>query len=206
MPSPFAWVYILMEQTVIWSNGVGEFKAEEITKIFDSDPEHGQQLKELYGVYPDRQASSKNGALDFINDVRYMLPNEEICQRRRQSNLKTYQYLMDEPNPWQSSSRAHHAVDLIFLFGAYDLSFNPSAAKVSRETQERWISFINGEEPWHTEKRFAFGPYGKCGEIGDEEFAARRRKRCLDVLKDIERSKLLEISGKLAAGRISLHN
>ncbi|RDW92367.1 carboxylic ester hydrolase-9 [Coleophoma crateriformis] len=193
-------------ETVIWNNGIGEFTAEEITKIFNRDSEHGEQLRELYGIYPDRQTSSKSGALDFINDVRYVLPNEEMCQRRRQSSLKTYQYLMDEPNPWHSSSRAHHAVDLIFLFGGYDISFNSAAAKVSGKMQEKWISFVHGEEPWDTEKRFAIGPYGKCGEIEDDEFAARRRARCLEVLKGIEKRKLLEMSGMLAAGRLSLHN
>jgi carboxylesterase type B len=120
-----------------------------------------------------------------------------------------YRYVVDETNPWQSSARAHHAVDLIFLFGTLDLSHNPEAEAVGQEMRNRWIRFINGEEPWSpisTGKRFAFGPYGECKEINEKQFAARRRVAHMQVLKEAGFAVYAPIMNKLTAGRISLLN
>ncbi|KAL3426644.1 carboxylesterase [Phlyctema vagabunda] len=193
-------------ESVIWHNGIDASGAAEIAAAFDSDIEYGARLRDLYGIYVDRHRASVNGALDFITDVRFALPVEEISKRRRAQGRTTYQYVMDEPNPWQASSRAHHALDLVFLFGAYDLAFKPAAARVALAIQTKWIDFVNGTPPWSDDKRFAFGPFGNCTEIENEDYGARRRVRCFDFLRGIERSRLLAISGKLAAGKISLHN
>jgi carboxylesterase type B len=189
-------------EAVLWRNGLEPVDAAEIAAAFDGSDE----LRRMYGVSPSRPTASKLGALDFINDVRFALPVEEIVTARRKAGKKSYQYVFDEVNPWQSSSRAHHAVDLIFLFGGYDLSLNPGAAAVAKAMQERWIAFIGGESPWDAEKRFAFGPHGRSAEITDEEFAARRRVRHFGLLRDIGPVRLGAIFGKLAAGRISLLN
>ncbi|OBT71606.1 hypothetical protein VF21_09529 [Pseudogymnoascus sp. 05NY08] len=188
-------------EAAIWRNGLEAVVATDIAAAFGSD-----ELRRLYGVSPSRPTASKLGALDFINDARFALPVEEIAAARRKAGKTTYQYVFDQVNPWQSSSRAHHAVDLIFLFGSYDLSGNPAAAAVAKAMQERWIAFVSGEGPWDAEKRFAFGPHGKSAEITDEEFAARRRVGHFGVLREIGMSRLGEIFGKLAAGRISLLN
>lgn len=188
-------------EAAIWRNGLEAVEATDITAAFGSD-----ELRRLYGVSASRPTASKLGALDFINDARFALPVEEIAAARRKAGKTTYQYVFDQVNPWQSSSRAHHAVDLIFLFGGYNLSSNPAAAAVARVIQERWIAFVSGEGPWDAEKRFAFGPHGKSGEIADEEFAARRRVGHFGVLREIGVPRLGEIFGKLAAGRISLLN
>lgn len=122
---------------------------------------------------------------------------------------KVYRYVVDETNPWQSSARAHHAVDLIFLFGTLDLSHNPEAEAVGQEMRSRWIRFINGEEPWSptsTGKRFAFGPYGESKEINEKQFAARRRVAHTKVLKEARFEVYRPIMNELTAGRISLLN
>ena len=106
----------------------------------------------------------------------------------------------------QASSRAHHAVDLVLLFGGLDLSFNPAAEKVGKEMRKRWISFVNGEAPWSSEKSFAFGPFGEYNEINANEFAARRRVKHLDLLEKMDIANINAVFGALAAGRISLLN
>jgi carboxylesterase type B len=188
-------------EAVIWRNGLENVPATEIASAFDDD-----ELRRLYCVSPSRPTASRLGAVDFINDARFALPVEEIAATRRKAGKRTYQYVFDQVNPWQSSSRAHHAVDLVFLFGAYDLSFNPAAAAVAKAMQDRWITFVSGESPWDSEKRFAFGPLGKSAEITDEEFAARRRVGHFGQLRELGTAKLGGIFGTLAAGRVSLLN
>lgn len=170
------------------------------------EPENGLALRQMYGIDPTRPTSCKLGALDFINDVRFAMPADDIASRWRQSGRHVFEYIIDQTNPWQSSSRAHHAVDLVLLFGAYDFSFNPSAETVGTEMRRKWITFINGEAPWPSEKIFAFGPFGKSTEIDEDEFAARRRVRHFKLLRSIGQDQVGQIFGKLAAGRLSLNN
>ncbi|OHW99250.1 cytochrome p450 [Colletotrichum incanum] len=88
-----------------------------IVNAFNLAGEHRGALKRLYNIYPDRPSSSKIGALDFINDYKFLLPAENIARLFRAAGRPAYRYLVDEPNPWQPSNGAHHAVDLLFLFG-----------------------------------------------------------------------------------------
>jgi carboxylesterase type B len=183
----------------------------EIISIFE-DGQHsgwGPKLRKLYHIAPDRPTPSTSGALDFVNDARFAVPAETIAEKVAARGNKVYRYVVDETNPWQSSARAHHAVDLIFLFGTLDLSHNPGAEAVGQEMRNRWISFVNGEEPWSpvsTGKRFAFGPYGESKEIDEKQFAARRRVAHMDVLRKAGFAAYGPIMNKLTAGRISLLN
>ena len=113
---------------------------------------------------------------------------------------------MDQPNPWQQSSRAHHAVDLLLLFGSYDLTFNPAAQRVSTEMMHKWIEFANGLEPWQPDSYFAFGPLGQNGPISNEDFAARRRQRHCRAIEQCDAEKVAAVWKSLAVGNISLEN
>jgi carboxylesterase type B len=160
----------------------------------------------------DRPTASKLGALDFFNDIRFALPVELIAEKvAATGNQRVYRYLVDEPNPWQASARAHHAVDLIFLFGGVDMSHNPAAEAVGQEMRDRWIKFVNGEEPWSSfsstpRRRFAFGPFGESREIDEKHFAARRRVAHFKALREAGPEVLVPIQMALLAGRISLSN
>ncbi|KAL1971390.1 hypothetical protein VTN77DRAFT_343 [Rasamsonia byssochlamydoides] len=198
-------------ESVIWRNGIETFDAPSIISIFESkDPDWGTKLRKQYQIVADRPTASKLGALDFANDVRFALPTEIIAERvTATGNKRVYRYLVDEPNPWQSSARAHHAVDLIFVFGGLDLSHNPGAEAVGQEMRNRWIRFINGEEPWSSfseGKRFAFGPFGESKEIDEKQFAARRRVAHMKVLREAGPAVYLPIVLALTAGRVSLLN
>ena len=181
--------------------------AEEITKCFDHcDTKHRQALKSLYHISPNRPTACRHGALDFINDAFFAMPAEDIAQRWRADNKTVYQYVFDQTSPWQSSSRAHHAVDLILLFGGYDLSHSPSAEEVGEEMRKKWISFVNGDEPWTKNRKYAFGPHGVHKEIDEKEFASRRRARHVQLLRDIQPANMYAVARPLIAGRISLLN
>lgn len=119
---------------------------------------------------------------------------------------RVLRFLVDQPNPWQSSSRAHHAVDLLFLFEGVDLSFNPVANAVGKGMRQRWIEFVNGHAPRSVDRRFAYGPVGECKEIDETQFAARRRVEHLNMLDMVGADVYKLIVGDLIAGRISLLN
>jgi hypothetical protein len=160
----------------------------------------------MYHVVPDRPTAAKLGALDLVNDTRYTLPVEIVANKLAAANKRVYKYVVDQSNPWQPSSRSHHAVDLLFLFEGVDLSFNPAAQSVGKEMRQRWIRFVSGEAPWPVDSRFAFGPLGECKEITETQFATRRRVEHCKVLGEAGIGVYLPIIGTLTAGRISLLN
>jgi hypothetical protein len=114
--------------------------------------------------------------------------------------------VVDQANPFQASSRAHHAVDLLLLFDGVDLSFNMAAAAVGQEMRQRWTSFVSGQAPWSVNNRFAFGPVGECKEINEAQFAARRRVEHCKVLQEAGAGVYMPILFALTAGRINLLN
>lgn len=148
--------------------------------------------------------------MDLLHDSKFTLPTELVAEKLIANKKKVYRYLFDEVNPWQASSRAHHAVDILFLFGTMDFSHNPSGEAVGEDMRNRWISFVGGSEPWSelsaTEKRFAFGPYGDCKEIDQGQFSGRRRAHVLELLREVGPQVYNGIANKLAAGKISLLN
>lgn len=191
---------------MIWRNGVEQLDGDTIAAAFDNEKNWGTRLRKLYQVVGDRPTAAKLGALDLVNDVRYTLPVEVIANKLRSANKRVFKYVVDQPNPWQPSSRAHHAVDLLFLFDGVDLSFKPAASAVGKEMRQRWIRFVNGDDPWSPDRRFAFGPVGECKEINEVQFAARRRVEHCEVLKEAGPSAYMPIVFALTAGRINLLN
>lgn len=162
----------------------------------------------MYHIYPDRPSSCKTGALDFINDYKYLLPVQLLERSFKDANKTTFRCLIDEANPWQPSSGAHHAVDLVLLFGGFDLGFAPTAERVGQAMREAWIKFICGGEPWSdtTSKYYGFGPHGSLKILEDWEVRSRRRIGLAEKLSEMESSLLDKTSRGLAAGKVSLLN
>ncbi|CAD0089330.1 unnamed protein product [Aureobasidium mustum] len=193
-------------ESVLWRNGVEAMSAEQIVDCFDKAGTSSNQLKELYHINKSRAPQCRHGAMDFMNDIRFALPVPLVMDRYTRGGKRTYRYLFDQANPWQASSRAHHAVDLIYLFGGFDMTMNPSAEELGIEMRRRFIWFINGEAPWTIHKTMAFGPLGDTREVDDRGVAARRRTRQMEEVKKLDASDVAAVFGSLAAGRISLHN
>ncbi|KPA38784.1 catalytic protein [Fusarium langsethiae] len=183
--------YLQMEEDLQgWNERVGQH-------------ERVSQLKTMYGLLPDRPSSCKTGALDFLNDMRFTLPVRVVMEQRRRAQQAVFGYLMDQPNPWQRSSRAHHGVDLIYLFNGFDFTFDQSAQRVAEAMQLKWIEFICGDDPWKPGEFFTFGPFGESKEV---DVADRRRYRHLDIAIALGQDKAEAIVRNLATGRSSLLN
>ncbi|KAJ5083398.1 Carboxylesterase type B [Penicillium angulare] len=193
-------------ESAIWRNGIELLDGETIAAAFKQNGQWGERLRKLYQVVADRPTAAKLGALDIVNDARFTLPVEIISQKLRTACKPVYNYVVDQANPWQSSSRAHHAVDLLFLFDGLDLEFNPAANRVGQEMRQRWIAFISGQPPWAGDRRFGYGPLGECMEISEEQFSTRRRSKHCDLLRDAGIEVYMPILAALTAGRISLLN
>lgn len=193
-------------ESAIWRNGIEPLTASDIVQCFDLAGTDAVRLREAYNIVEDRPTACKIGALDFINDTRFALPVLEIRDALLQAGRCAYTYTFDQANPWQQSSRAHHAVDLLMLFGDLDFTHNPGAAAVRREVRNRWARFCHGEEPWPLRDTYAFGPYGTCSVISSDEYACRRRLQACRLLKEMGSDTYNLIYAKLAAGRISLLN
>ncbi|CVL07000.1 hypothetical protein FPRO04_12101 [Fusarium proliferatum] len=196
------------KEGAIYQAGVWATDPEDIAKAFDASEQYGDELRKLYHIYPDRPSSCKTGALDFINDYKYLLPVQLLERSFKDANKPAFRCLIDEANPWQPSSGAHHAVDLVLLFGGFDLSFAPSAERVGQALREAWIKFICGGEPWSgaMDKYYGFGPHGSLKTLEDWEVQSRRRIGLAEKLSEMESSLLDKTSRGLAAGKVSLLN
>ncbi|KAJ5335098.1 hypothetical protein N7452_007501 [Penicillium brevicompactum] len=189
-------------ESAIWKIGIDALEPSTICSAFDlaGSCEKAKLLKRVYGIVPSRAISCKLGALDFLNDVRFTLPTGLVIEQSRRARRPVFGFLIDQPNPWQSSSRAHHGVDLLYLFRGFTFP-DQSAWKVSEEMQRKWIEFISGEDPWQEGRFYAFGPFGRCEEVN---VADRRRYRHLDAVLEAGPQNIEAVFKAIAAGRTSL--
>ncbi|KAF2809395.1 alpha/beta-hydrolase [Mytilinidion resinicola] len=192
-------------ESIIWRNGIETLEPGYIAECFNNIGDDSSAVKRLYGILPDRSTSCKTGALDLITDQRFALPVEKVQQLWLDSGKPAYRYLLDQPNPWQPSNRAHHAVDLIFLFGGFETS-NPAAETVGKAMRTKWIKFINGRAPWDAASAFAFGPYGEVKSIDQSAVDMRRRRAHLDLVNKVGWAKFNAAVVPLITGRVSLLN
>lgn len=160
----------------------------------------------MYGIHPARPTSCKTGALDLLHDARFTVATEKLVEQWRGQGRDVFRYLVDEANPWQPSSRAHHTVDLALLFGGFDLSFSPGAYTISATMARKWIKFVAGSAPWRPSEYFAFGPLGKSMVVDEDEFAVRRRKRHCDAIREIGMDRVDEVWKALAVNNVSFDN
>ncbi|CAC9889527.1 unnamed protein product [Aureobasidium pullulans] len=193
-------------ESVIWRNGIESMSTSEIISCFEPAGNQASELKALYNIMADRPTACKLGALDFINDTRFALPVLTVGNAFRESGQKVYSYVFDQVNPWQASSRAHHAVELVMLFGSLDLTHNAGAVAVREDIRRKWLDFCSGVAPWSAEHVYAFGPHGRLGEIPTSEHEGRRRISACRFLEKMDPGVYNTIFARLAAGKISLAN
>ncbi|KAH6974733.1 lipase catalyse the reaction, partial [Ilyonectria destructans] len=115
---------------------------DAIVSAFESAGESATELKRLYNIDPDRPSASKTGALDFINDCKFVLPIEKMIQTWRTAKKPVVRCVLDEVNPWQPSSGSHHPVDLLLLFGGLDLSFSAAAHQTGIEMRKKRMTQV----------------------------------------------------------------
>ncbi|KAF4456363.1 hypothetical protein F53441_1522 [Fusarium austroafricanum] len=197
----------VQKESAIWQRGVWGMEINDIVNAFDAAGKYSDELKKLYHIYPDRPSSCKTGALDFINDYKFLLPIHRLQGVWSDADKPVYRCLVDEANPWQPSSGAHHAVDLVLLFGGFDLSFSRGAERVGQAMRGAWIGFACLNEPWvEGEKAYGFGPFGNSKPLEDWEVESRRRVREAERLGEMDGALLNKTLAGLAAGKVSLLN
>ncbi|KAH7133865.1 Alpha/Beta hydrolase protein [Dactylonectria macrodidyma] len=196
----------VQDESVIWRNGILAAGTDSIINAFSLAEDDSDELKNMYQIYSNRSSAATTGALDFINDYRFVLPIIKMACLWRDHGKRVFQSLIDEANPWQPSSGAHHAVDLLLLFGGFDMSASPGAEEIGQKMRERWIKFISGEDPWPSESSGVFGPHGRFEELDDVQMRTRRRGSHLMKLDGMDSVRTDRVFSALAAGRVSLSN
>ena len=190
-------------ESILWMEGIRQMSPRDIVSSFDRLPEDERDLlKSLFCIEETLPKACKRGALDLINDFSFAEPVVSMANRWRSHGKPVYQYVVDEPNPWQPSVGAHHGVDLLLLFGDYEFPRYTEFEKTAREMQKRWILFINGEKPWHG-LLYAFGPRGVCEDLGADSTTNRRRWSHIQLVTRL-RSRLGPVVGSLMNGRLNL--
>jgi len=103
---------------------------------------------------------------------------------------------MDQRNPWQPEAQgAHHALDLLYLFGVLEFAYNnEGAVKVGKAFQSDFINFVTAEKEeldqelgWDGDQIKTYGgPDGSVGVTPSEKLGERRRIHIMGtVLKDL---------------------
>ncbi|WAO90085.1 Carboxylesterase [Fusarium falciforme] len=193
-------------ESIIWREGIWTTSIDRIDNAFDLASEYSSELKSLYNIRADRPSSCRIGALDFINDYKFVLPVEKMTKQWRQAQKPVFRCLVDEENPWQSSNGAHHGIDLVFLFGGFDSGLPDGARRTGEHMRKAWIDFISQQDPWPAESYAAFGPFGMCHSLDDKDLGSRRRMRQVAFLSQQDTTGLDRAFAALATGNISLLN
>ncbi|MCJ1377450.1 hypothetical protein MMC17_000545 [Xylographa soralifera] len=189
-------------ESILWHNGLVALPHADVHSLTSG---LHPSLAEEYALHPSSASPPHLSALSLISTHLFHHPTYRIAARSRPKK-PTYQYLIDEPNPFSPTSRAHHGVDLIYLFGGYDLSEWSEAENVGKAMRTAWVKFVCGEEPWDREGCMAFGPGGRCAvlDLKGEEWKERRKGGAMDLMGEHEG--VPGVVGGLVRGRISLDN
>ncbi|TEA06075.1 Lipase 1 [Colletotrichum sidae] len=194
------------DEAVLWREGIWSMPADEVVAAFDLAGDRSDGLKSMYNIFPGRRSSCVLGALDFINDYKFLLPAQKLAGMYGMAGRPAFRCLVDEPNPWQPSNGAHHAVDLVLLFGGFDLSLSPLAQRTGQSMRHAWIRFVNSEAPWGPAPAAVFGPLGKFEVLDESGLGLRRRLSHARFLEATDPIMLDKVFAALAVGRISLLN
>ncbi|KAM0328716.1 hypothetical protein ACHAQA_005129 [Verticillium albo-atrum] len=115
------------KEAVIWQRGLWQTGPANIAAAFEQAGALSGRLKKLYHIDQSRPTSCSVGALDFISDLKFVLPLELLRTLWDNDGKPSFRALVDEQNPWQPSAGSHHGVDLLLLWGGFDLDFAPAA-------------------------------------------------------------------------------
>lgn len=88
--------------------------------------------------------------------------------------------------------KAHHAVDLIYIFLTYQRHLPSNLATLAETMASQWLTFVNGGQPWSvfdqksdgTSKLMVFGPDGRSVERTESSKPAYRNILLCEELKE----------------------
>lgn len=121
----------------------------------------GAEIAELYDIKAGSDV--KAGCLDLKTDATFNYFNHVLFRKMQEAraqgaSARVYRLAVDEPNPHNPDQRAHHAVDVLYMFNSTE--FNERGDKLSRLFQSHFLRLAYGLEPW---KDTNFGLYRNGG-------------------------------------------
>jgi carboxylesterase type B len=138
--------------------------------------------------------------LRFAGDAKFNYLTEMYARDfAKSSGGKAYRYVFDAANPFVPESGAHHAVDLLYLFGGIPLPAEQE--EVGAEMRSRWIKFVNGSAPFDSEKVLVFTRV-KAEVMDKAEISKRRNVEQWTVLEELGWEKVAPVVGDVVRGRI----
>lgn len=90
------------------------------------------------------------------------------------------------------TGKAHHTVDLLYIFLTYQEHLPAPLAKLAETIAGQWLRFVHGGEPWKAYDRKAdgsstimyYGPEGKHAEVAERTKPAYENIRLCKTLQD----------------------
>jgi hypothetical protein len=177
---------------------------EKLRALFHSRyPDTGAEIVKAYDIDLGSMDTARHGISAFLNDIKFAFGTDEIYRLEHNARKRRcFRYVMDQPNPWDESAGAHHALDLLFLFGGpFDYSSDQAAMRVSGDMREKWVAFVYGEAPWDEKLVYAWGPDGRYGPVPDEQLKERRRVGCFEAVRRIGWERLQPLVTRLVEAR-----
>lgn len=150
----------------------------------------------------DAYGNNLDGVLKFSGDAKFNYHTEMYHREFLRDSPKTYRYLFDAPNPFVPELGAHHAVDLLYLFGGVQLSARQEA--LGDAMRRIWVRFVAGVEPWNKEgleKVLVIDADG-CRVRDAEEVKKRRNAEQWKVLEELGWEAVSKVIGEVVRGKI----
>lgn len=143
----------------------------------------------IYNAGPELQLADIQRVMwRMTGDAMFAIPAWLFAHRSRQS--KTYAYHFDQQStmPGDCNGLAHHAHDLMYLFGNWAQEPTPSQTNLMMSLQNAYVRFAYGEEPWEefqlNHRWKIWGPNdGESLESEEEGEAKRRYSRLATICK-----------------------
>ncbi|CZR65126.1 uncharacterized protein PAC_15026 [Phialocephala subalpina] len=163
--------------------------------------QQGNEVLQAYGISADLSYEELFACLiKLLSDAEWSQPIREVAKSF--SNGDVFYYHMTEGNPFDGAhkGKAHHAVDLIYIFLTYQSHLPSNLATLAETMASRWLSFVNGGQPWSvydqksdgSSKLMVYGPNGRSGEASESSKPAYKNILLCEELK--------ESIGRFAAG------
>ncbi|KAG5360573.1 Lipase 3 [Yarrowia sp. B02] len=133
---------------------------DELLAKVDKSPV-GKEIADLYDIKAGSDV--KSGCLDLKTDATFNYWNHLLFKKMQAAHAngasaRVYRLAVDEPNPHNPDQRAHHAVDVLYMFNS--TQFNEHGDRLSRLFQSHFLRLAYGLEPWDHRN---FGVYRNGG-------------------------------------------
>lgn len=179
-------------------------KAEDILKIYNIPPTPSHELQTI-----SEPSQFTEGVLTIIEDLIFYKGTAEFIALAQNKNpeVKFNQYIFKQKNPFSTAGVfqgvAVHALDLAYLHGDERIfsgvADREGEVNMMREMQREWVEFVYGYGAGKgTEEKGGvrtFGPDGKLGMMGIQEFREERRYDRWKIFEGLSEGEMEGVAG-----------